>query len=198
MIPLSINNTLWTKALRACKNLLLGGKSTWGFFFANSQCFPEIKPGNPGLRVATVLESGFESWKPWHRWRGREPVFICSWLESWSQSNLNFPESIMAKSFDGLEAMVNWDLKGGVLRQYFSASPSTYDTTSIMSPRQKPRKAFKQRKIPKILDGVASNISLPSRVFNMLTSRVASMSLCSPGQRFCGRRRIVSHVPTCL
>ena len=60
---------------------------------------------------------------------------------------------------------------------------------------QKKSKAFKQRKIPKALDKVVSNISPTSIVFNLLTSRIAFMYLRSQVGRFHERRHnVVSHV----
>lgn len=59
---------------------------------------------------------------------------------------------------------------------------------------QKQRKAFKfkQRKIPKVLNKVASNIS--PCVYNLLTSHIlAFMFLRSQDERFYERRRNVSH-----
>lgn len=91
----------------------------------------------------------------------------------------------------------------------FSSPPSTYDSDTItMSPTkkssrprkvsaQKKKKSFKQRKIPKPLYGVASDIS--SRIFNLLTNRIlAIMLLRSHDGRFSSRRRKVSHPRTCL
>ena len=82
---------------------------------------------------------------------------------------------------------------------FFSASPSTYNT--IMPPTktnlnasesessrprnvstQKKSKPYKQRKIPKALDNVASNMSPDA--FNLLTSRIAFMYLRSQVRGF--------------
>ena len=114
----------------------------------------------------------------------------------------------MAKpeSFEGHEALRTAFIKGVDFQRHFSASP-TYDTIT-MSPTKtnsntsessRPRKAstqrpslklqkpIKPRKIPKILRGIVSNISL--RVFNLLIIVIASIYLRNQVERFCERRR---------
>lgn len=128
----------------------------------------------------------------------------------------------MAKSFDGLEALRprSDTLKGGVLRRYFlslliydtitmtptkmntsESSTGTGRTRKSSTQRQSPRtpKPFKQRKIPKTLHGVASNISLPEFI-KFLTSPIACRNLRSQVGRFHEwPQRYASHVPrTCL
>lgn len=78
-----------------------------------------------------------------------------------------------------------------------NASESISRPRRVSTPTRKQRKRYKQKKIPKSLNGVASDIS--PRIFNWLTSRIASMYLRSQDGRCYERGRNVSHVPqTCL
>ena len=81
------------------------------------------------------------------------------------------------------------------------SSTGTGRTRKSSTQRQSPRtpKPFKQRKIPKTLHGVASNISLPEFI-KFLTSPIACRNLRSQVGRFHEwPQRYASHVPrTCL
>ena len=98
-------------------------------------------------------------------------------------------------STESASGLADSTLKASMFRRFVFSLPLTYNT--ITSPTKKsmlsnrPRKTstkkqkrpFKHRKIPKALNGVASNI--PPRIFNLLTSHLACMSLRSQAQRFC-------------
>lgn len=168
-----------------------------------------------------ILGPGFESWFKQlcrlanHRWRGEQPGIYLFLVESWIWT---FGR---VRALNGQIWIFRWpwgrqtgyisNLKGAlffsILIEYdtiMSPSKIQMNTSESNRPRktsthrrnERPQKPIKQRKIPKPLHGVASNISL--RVFNLLTSRIASIYLRSQVERFYEWRRNVSDVPTCL